>query len=91
MTITRGKVHKYLGSTIDYSLIGKVISSMVDYIEKILDDHPKFMKGVSATPAVRHIFDIAEYTTKLSQTDTDIFYHFVAQLLYFSKRSHPDI
>ena len=30
MTITRGKVHKYLGMTIDYSSLGKVILSMID-------------------------------------------------------------
>ena len=32
MTITRGKVHKYLGRTIDYSSPGKVIFSMIDCI-----------------------------------------------------------
>ena len=36
MTITRGKVHKYLGMTIDYSSPGKVILSMIDYIGKCL-------------------------------------------------------
>ena len=36
MTITRGKVHKYLGMTIDYSSPGKVIFSMINYIGKIL-------------------------------------------------------
>ena len=36
MTITRGKVHKYLGMTIDYSSPGKLILSMIDYIEKFL-------------------------------------------------------
>ena len=30
MTITRGKVHKYLGMTIDYSSPGKVIFSIID-------------------------------------------------------------
>ena len=37
MTITRGKVHKYLGMTIEYSFPGKVIFSMVDYIGNIID------------------------------------------------------
>ena len=49
------------------------------------------MKGVSATPDVHHLFDIAKYATKLSQTDTDLFYHFVAQILYLSNRARPDI
>ena len=35
MTITRGKIHKYLGITIDYSSTGKLIFSMVIYILKI--------------------------------------------------------
>ena len=50
MTITRGKVHKYLGMTIDYSSPGKVIFLMINYIGKIIDDIPEDMKGESATP-----------------------------------------
>ena len=91
MTITRGKVHKYLGMTIDYSSPGKLIFSMIDYIGKNLEDITEDMKGESATPAAYHLFDIAEYATKLSQADADLFHHFVAQLLYFSKRASPDI
>ena len=64
---------------------------MIDYIGKILDDIPEDIKGESATPDAHHIFDIAEDATKLSQAGADIFHHFVAQLLYFSKRARPDI
>ena len=59
MTITRGKVHKYLGMTIDYSSPGKVILSMIDYIGKMLDDIPDVMKGESSTTAAHHLFGIA--------------------------------
>ena len=45
MTITRGKVHKYLGMTIDYSSPGKLTLSMINYIGKMLDDIPEDMKG----------------------------------------------
>ena len=45
MTFTRGKMHKYLGITIDYSLPGKVIVSMIDYIGKMLEDITEDMKG----------------------------------------------
>ena len=89
MTITRGKVHKYLGMTIDFSSPGKLIFSMIDYIRKILDDVPEEMNGESATPAAHHLFEIAEDATKLSQANTDIFHHFVAQLIYLSKRARP--
>ena len=90
-TIMRGKVHKYLGITIDYSSPGKVIFLMIEYIGKMLGDIPEDMKGESATPAAHHLFDISEDATKLSQADVDIFHHFVAQLLYISKRARPDI
>ena len=44
MNITRGKVHKYLWMTIDYSLPGKLILSMINYIGKMLDDITEYMK-----------------------------------------------
>ena len=59
MTIMRGKVHKYLGISIDYSSPGKLIFYMIDYIGKIIDDIPEDMKGESVTPASHHLFDIA--------------------------------
>ena len=66
MTITQGKVHKYLGMTIDYSSSGKLIFLIINYIGNMLDNIPEDMKGESATPASHHLFDIAEDTTKLS-------------------------
>ena len=38
LTVTRGKVHVYLGMTIDYSTEGKVRFSMMNYIKEILDE-----------------------------------------------------
>ena len=45
MTITQGKIHKYLGMTIDYSSPGKLMFSVVYCIVNILDDIPEHMKG----------------------------------------------
>ena len=90
MTITRGKVHKYLGMTIDYSYPGKVIFSMIDYIKKILDNIPEDIKGESSTPSAHHLFYIVEDSSKLYQADADLFHHFVSQLLYLSNRALPD-
>ena len=73
MIITRGKVHKYLGMNIDYSSPGKLIFSIINYIGNMIEDIPEGMKGVSATPAVHHRFDIAEDAIKLSQSDAYIF------------------
>ena len=44
-TITRCKIHKYLGMTIDYLSPGKVIFYLVSYIGKIISDTPEDMRG----------------------------------------------
>ena len=53
MTITRGKVHKYLAMSINYPSSSDVIFSMVDYNGKILEDIPGEMTGESATHATQ--------------------------------------
>ena len=91
MTIMRGKVHKYLGMAIDYSLSGKVILSMIDYIGNMIEDIPEYLKGKSATSEEHHLFGTAEDTTNLSQADANIFHYFVAKLIFLSKKACPDI
>ena len=41
LTMTRGKVHEYLGMTIDLSRKGKVMISMIDYIFKMFSLLPE--------------------------------------------------
>jgi hypothetical protein len=41
LTITRGKVHDYLGMTIYYRVKGKVRITMVDSIQAMLDAIPR--------------------------------------------------
>jgi hypothetical protein len=48
MTVHRGKVLKYLGMTLDYSVKGQVQISMIDYIDEILS---AFDKAESETPS----------------------------------------
>ena len=40
VTVARGKVHDYLGMTLDCSKKGKVKIKMLDSIEKMLEDLP---------------------------------------------------
>ena len=50
LTVTRGKVHEYLGMTIDYSVPGKVKFTMIDYIKTMLDELPADMGGTAPNP-----------------------------------------
>ena len=66
MTITQGKINKYLRIDIYYSLPRRLILSMVYYLGKILNYTPEEMRGESSRLAAIHVFDIAEDATKLS-------------------------
>ena len=41
MSVTRGKVHKYLGMVIDFNSKGKVKFRMDDYVMEMLNDFQK--------------------------------------------------
>ena len=40
LTVTQGEVHEHLGMTIDYSVPGKVMFKMDDYVDHLLSDLP---------------------------------------------------
>ena len=92
LTITRGKIHEYLGMKIDFSEPGKVVFSMLDYIQQVLDDAPdELLKGASTSPAANHLFNVNEDCTKLDPATAILYHHIVAQLLYLGKRTRPDL
>ena len=92
LTITRGKVHDYLGMTIDFTTPGQVKFTMIDYIDDFLSELPDDMRGTAVTPAAAHIFETnTEDPVLLNLIDRELFHHRVAKLLYLSKRARPDI
>jgi hypothetical protein len=66
-TITHGKVHKYLGMTIDYQVKGNVKITMIQYIKNLLAEVPNNMAGEAATPAASHLFQVNEEAKKLDK------------------------
>jgi hypothetical protein len=93
LTKTRGKVHDYLGMTLDFSVPGKVGISMIDYIKGMLRELPDDMAGEAATPASNHLFEVNEQSgnMQLDAATADFFHHNVAKLLFLCKRARPDI
>jgi hypothetical protein len=91
LTIRRGKVHDYLGMTLDYATPGKVKVLMVDYIQKMIDDLPADMDGTSVTAAPLHLFEVnGTNPVKLDEEQGVMFHHNVAKLLFLCKRARPD-
>ena len=51
LTICRGKIHDYLGMTLDFSIAGKVQIRMEEYITNMLTELLADMDGMATTPA----------------------------------------
>jgi hypothetical protein len=92
VTCTRGRVHTYLGMTLDYSKKGKLKIRMNDYVERMLDEFSvKFKESDSQeTPAGNNLLEVGKGKDldKVYQTE---FHKFVAKSLFLSKRARLDI
>jgi len=93
MTVSRGKVHQYLGMTLDYRVRGQVKISMFDYIKEILTAFDKADPkggGVKSSAAPENLFRVDEDCEKLPPNKSVEFHNLVAKTLYATKRARPD-
>ena len=58
---------------LDFTNEGKVVITMINYIEEMLEELPDDMAGTVATPAANHLFDVQENGTKLDKQQSDFF------------------
>jgi hypothetical protein len=91
ITVCRGKIHDYLGMTLDYSEKGVVKIVMVAYVKKVLSEMPEDMDGTATSPAAAHLFKIQEDAALLDEAGSDFFHATIVKLLFLCKRGHPDI
>ena len=86
------KIHDYLGLRIDYSLPGKVVFSMFEYLEDIIMEAPADLKPNNCNyPCNANLFQVDETSPRLDPTTAELFHRLVARLLFAAKRSRPDI
>jgi hypothetical protein len=101
MKVHRGKVHKYLGMTLDFSHKGQCIVTMHDYLDGILkaydaaiDKHKNGFLTVTKQryepPAPDNLFMVNEDCEKLLEDMATDFHTIVAKTLYVTKRARPD-
>ncbi len=91
LSVTRGKVHDYLGMTLDYKSPGEVKIVMTHYIDDIINEHPEEINGKVSTPAAENLFSVNEDADELDAESTEFFHTAVAKCLWISKRGRPDI
>ena len=105
MKVSRGKVHKYLGMTLDFTTMGQVKISMLNYVKEIIEawDKAPQLKSDGFTTvlskrgkkgkkcaAPEDLFKIDEDATKLNTEMSTAFHNIVAKALYMVKRARPD-
>ena len=92
LSITQGLIHKYIGTTIDFSNANKVMFMLYNYIKNTLEELPEeWLSRGTGTSAASHLFSVDPDSEKLSKKDAVFFCHNVAKLLFLSKRARPDI
>jgi hypothetical protein len=91
LTINRGKIHDYLGMTLDCSEPGYVKLDMRACAKKTLAKIPEDMDGTATSPAADYLFKIVEGIENLDETASEFFHATVAKLLFLCKRGRPDM
>jgi hypothetical protein len=93
MQISRGKIHDYLGMTLDFTLPGQVRITMIPYIEEILElfyEHDN-SQSTAKPPAADHLFKVNKETESLTEDRATVSHNFVPKCLFLTKRTRPDI
>jgi hypothetical protein len=91
ITITRGKVHNYLGMILNYSEKGKVKTKMLDYVNKMLAELLAEMDGDAPSPAANHLLTVNDDQIKVDEKKAHLFHTYVANTLFLCKRARPDL
>ena len=91
LTVTRGKVQKYLGMIIDLSKKGKIKFTLYDYISDMLKELlVDTNKGEAEKPAGDHLLTINKGNTEnMSKYDTIKFHHVTSKMLLLDNRDRP--
>jgi hypothetical protein len=92
MTLIRGKIHKYIGMTLDYTIRGQVKITMFDYVDEIITAFDKAEPkggGKKSSVAPNSLFKLDESCENLKQDKAAEFHNMVAKTLYATKRDRP--
>ena len=71
--VSCGKIHDYLGMTLDFSSEGEVKIKMVDYVKKMVEAFPEESELIATTPAALHLFEVRDDVKVLKESEAVIF------------------
>jgi hypothetical protein len=91
MKVSRGKIHEYLGMTLDFSSPGVVRVTMIKYIDEVIENFLRFDTfKLKSTAAPEDLFKVDEDDPLLDHQHKEGFHTIVAKILYATKRARPD-
>jgi hypothetical protein len=102
MKAARGKLHKYLGMTLNFTTAKLVKVTMIDYVDEIIevwkrackefDNGFKFVVNCKkiATAAPEGLFKEDEDALKLSPLEAKSFHSIIVTMLYVTKQARPN-
>ncbi len=89
----QGVVHDYLGMIFDFSVKGKVMINMIEYIKNVIANFPEEIAAIRTSPAADHLFTVRNKSLlkPLPEEQARAFNHASAQLLFLSAKAQRDI
>ena len=92
MVLTCGKLHEYLGMTIDVADTGILKITMYDYVDEMIRQLPTKMIGEFATSTSNHLSEHHEDQDEILTPElSEEFHHLVAKTLFPSKTARSDL
>ena len=93
MSVSQGKINKYLGMTMDHTVSGISRISILEYIDNILTAFDKMDPSNSSTKssvATENLFKVDKVCEKLSPDKAKVFHNLVDKTIYTIKRGRLD-
>ena len=93
LSVSRGKIHEYLGMTIDFNeILGACIITQYDFIKKLHSGLADGLRGKSrGAPDPDFLFKVDKDLDKLNKKDKEHYHEVTAKCLWLSQRSRPDM
>ena len=91
MTVTRGKLHNFVGMDVQMTDDREVKKTMDQYIKECIMAYGESSIKAKKTPAKHDLFDVDSKARRLNKEYSELFHHIVAKLLFVAKRARFDI
>ena len=85
--VHRGKIHHFLGMTLDFSRKGEVHVIQHDHIDEMVEEFPEDLgKGSAVTPATNSLFEKGD-GKPVDDAKKEVFHRIIAKGLFVANRS----